>query len=286
MPVPPYITRFAPSPSGPLHFGSLVAALGSYLQARARQGRWLLRIEDVDEPRTIAGADTDIRTALEACAMHWDGTVTCQSQRKQRYAEEFQRLRELGEVFACGCTRKEVAGGIYPGTCHDGLPPGRTARTWRMRVTTQRITLYDAVYGAYAQQLDTEVGDFIIKRADGLFAYQLAVVVDDFDQGITEVVRGHDLLDSTPRQIWLQQRLGYPTPGYLHLPVVRGPGGEKLSKQTGAPGLDIEHASADVHAALAFLGQQPPPALRGASPAEQLDWAIAHWSVDKIPASC
>lgn len=284
MPVSPYITRFAPSPSGPLHFGSLVAALGSYLQARVRHGQWLLRIEDVDEPRTVSGAADDIRTALEACALYWDGEPEPQSRRKQRYAEVFAELLRRGDLFACACTRKEVAGGVYPGTCRDGLPTGRDARTWRMRVQTRHIEITDAVYGSYTQELANEVGDFIIQRADGLFAYQLAVVVDDYDQGITEVVRGHDLLDSTPRQVWLQERLGYPTPAYLHLPVVRGATGKKLSKQNGARGLDINNANNDLIAALEFLGQAPPATLRGANVTEIIAWGIDNWNVTAIPA--
>lgn len=246
-----YIGRFAPSPSGPLHAGSLVAAMASYLDARAHHGRWLVRIEDVDEARTVPGADASILRTLAAFGMLPDGEVIWQSRRGDAYAAAFERLH--GHVYPCGCSRREIADSNagaamhgpapYPGTCRDGMAPGRVARAWRLRVPAtgdpdECIGFMDRVCGWHAQHLATEAGDFVLKRADGFWAYQLAVVVDDAAQGVTHVVRGMDLLDSTPRQIWLQRLLKGPTPRYLHTPLVRNAAGEKLSKQTGAAPLE------------------------------------------------
>lgn len=246
-----YIGRFAPSPTGPLHKGSLVAALASYLDAKAHQGKWLVRIEDIDEARTVPGAAESILQCLAAFAMQWDGEVVWQSKRKALYEAAFARLGS--HVYACGCTRREIAdsrigiasdgAAVYPGTCRLGLAAGKTARAYRLRVpdhASADISFEDRWMGRVTQNLATEVGDFVLKRADGFWAYQLAVVVDDAEQGITDVVRGADLLDSTPRQIYLQHLLGAPTPRYLHVPVVVNAAGEKLSKQTGAQPLDPE----------------------------------------------
>jgi glutamyl-Q tRNA(Asp) synthetase len=288
-----YRGRFAPSPTGPLHFGSLVAALGSALEAKAHDGQWLLRIEDVDTPRTVPGASDSILRDLERHGFSWHGPVIYQSQRQDAYAAALAQLREQGAVFPCACSRKEIAdsasghsvdgAAIYPGACRNGLPSGRSARAWRLRVDTARIAFTDAVQGQQQQDLARDVGDFVLLRADGLFAYQLAVVVDDAWQGITDIVRGADLLDSTARQIWLQQRLGLPTPRYAHLPIATNAAGEKLSKQTLAPALDAAHAAANLHAALAFLGQRPPPELARFSVGEVWAWAEAHWSLAGVP---
>ncbi len=289
--VPVYRGRFAPSPSGPLHFGSLVAAMGSYLDARAAGGRWMLRIEDVDAPRTVPGADTLILRQLETFGFAWDGEVVWQSRRKALYEAAFERLRASGRIFPCACTRREVAdSGVgvdgalrYPGTCRNGLPPGRAARAWRVRVDTGEIGFDDLLQGKVSQDVTAQVGDFVVRRADGLFAYQLAVVVDDAEQGINHVVRGADLLDSTPRQILLQRLLGAPAPAYLHLPVVANAAGEKLSKQTLAQSVDSRRPQQQLVAALLFLGQMPPPDLSGVCLDALWDWAIGHWERRAIP---
>ena len=279
--------RFAPSPTGPLHFGSLVAALGSYLDARARGGRWIVRIEDVDEPRTQPGATGSILATLEHCGLEWDGAVEVQSRRKALYKDALDRLRAAGHAYPCGCTRKEIADSalapdgarIYPGTCRHGLAGGRTERAWRVRTDGATIEVEDRLQGRIAQSLEREVGDFVLFRADGYFAYQIAVVVDDAAQGITDIVRGADLLDSTARQIHLQRLLGLPTPTYLHLPVAVNPAGEKLSKQTEAQAAGPEA----IAAALAFLGHAPPAELRAAPAKELVAWGIAHWDSARLP---
>ena len=247
-----YIGRFAPSPTGPLHAGSLVAALASYLDARAHQGRWLIRIEDIDETRTIAGAADDIIHTLSALGMQSDEPIIWQSQRKSRYEAAFLELEN--KVYPCACSRKEIAdsrvslssdgAAIYPGTCRSGLPEGRSARAWRLRVpdvgdALDIIEFNDRWQGPVRESLSASVGDFVLRRADGFWAYQLAVVIDDADQAITHVVRGADLLESTSRQIYLQRLLNKKTPHYLHVPVITNDRGEKLSKQTGAQALDI-----------------------------------------------
>lgn len=286
-----YRGRFAPSPSGPLHLGSLVAAVGSCLDARAAGGEWGLRIEDADEPRTVPGADATILRQLEAFGFAWDGAVVWQSRRKALYEAAFERLRAAGQVFPCACTRREVAdSGVgadgalrYPGTCRNGLPPGRAARAWRLRVDAGEIGFEDLLQGKVSQDVTAQVGDFVVRRAEGLFAYQLAVVVDDAEQGISHVVRGADLLDSTPRQILLQRLLGAPAPAYLHLPVVANAAGEKLSKQTLAQSVDSRRPQQQLVAALRFLGQAPPPDLSDARLDALWDWAIGHWDRRAIP---
>ena len=289
---PLYRGRFAPSPTGPLHFGSLLAALGSFLEARAQGGEWLLRMEDVDAPRcSLAAADSILRT-LEAFGFAWDGEVVWQSRRAAAYAAALEKLQQAGRVFPCACTRKELAdstlaadgAALYPGTCRKGLPAGKPARAWRVRVDAARIAFDDAVQGHIESDLAREAGDFILLRADGLFAYQLAVVVDDAVAGITQVVRGTDLLLSTPRQIFLQQCLGLSTPAYAHLPVAVNAAGEKLSKQTQAPPLDEHRPGPALWAALHCLGQAPPPELRAAGGAELWRWARANWQLRRVPA--
>lgn len=286
-----YRGRFAPSPTGPLHFGSLIAAVGSYLEARTQGGEWLLRIEDLDTPRTVRGAANSIQRCLAAFGMTWDGAVLFQSTRAHAYHAALEQLSAQDALYPCNCTRREIAdsavpgidGPVYPGTCRSGLRAGRSARAMRVRTRGAHIDFEDAVQGVMSQDVEREVGDFVVARADGLIAYQLAVVVDDAAQGITDVVRGADLLDSTPRQIWLQRLLNLPTPRYVHLPVAVNARGEKLSKQTRARALDAQHAVPALHDALRFLGQDPPPPLRQAPLSDLWDWAMAHWQRQHIP---
>lgn len=282
--------RFAPSPTGPLHFGSLVAAVGSYLHARSRGAQWLVRIEDLDTPREVPGAADAILRALEAHRLEWDGSIVYQSERQRRYEEILQGLIARGLAYPCGCTRREIAdsalhgidGPVYPGTCRNGLPEGRTARAWRIRVPDTRITFVDEHLGPIEQDVAREVGDFVLRRADGLYAYQLAVVVDDADQGITQIVRGADLLDSTARQIALQRLLALASPTYLHLPVAVNDAGDKLSKQTRAPPIDCTRPSANLCDVLRFLGQPPPTSLVGEPPGIVLSWASDHWDLSRV----
>lgn len=274
-----------------MHIGSLVAAVGSYLEARTRGGLWYLRMEDVDAPRCSDEAAAGILRALEACCLDWDGEVVWQSRRTEAYAAALQRLKMSGQVFACACTRRELADSIiapdgaviYPGTCRQGLPAGRAARAWRIRVGAACLSFDDDIQGHIASDLAREVGDFILLRADGMFAYQLAVVVDDAEAGVTHVVRGADLMASTARQVFLQQCLGLKTPRYAHLPVVVNAMGEKLSKQTLAPAVDITRPGAALFAALEHLGQRPPQELASATPSVILDWAMNAWRLDKVP---
>ena len=292
-PSAPYRGRFAPSPTGPLHFGSLVAALGSYLDARAQGGEWLLRIEDVDAPRTVPGAEASILNTLEALGFTWDGPVVRQSERLDVYHGALVRLQAEGLVYPCACTRSEIAartseasvdgGLLYPGTCRAGLPAGVAARAWRLRVPDREFAFVDRVQGAHRQNLEREVGDFILLRADGQYAYQLAVVVDDALQGVNAVVRGVDLLDSTPRQMWLQECLGVPTPTYAHLPVAVNAVGEKLSKQTRAPAVDPRQGSRVLAEVMRFLGFDVPAGLRQAPLPEFWVWAQAAWSMADVP---
>ena len=286
-----YRGRFAPSPTGPLHFGSLVAATGSFLEARTHGGEWLLRIEDVDAPRCSSAVATEMLSTLEAHGFEWDGDPVWQSRRAAAHAAALDRLKAAGHVFACTCTRRELAdsaiapdgAAIYPGTCRAGLPPGRAARAWRLRVGTARIAFDDAIQGHVESDLAREAGDFILRRADGLFAYQLAVVVDDAEACITHVVRGADLLLSTARQIHLQGCLGVAMPAYAHLPVAVNAAGEKLSKQTLAAPLDLLRPAASVVAALDFLGQAPPADLAAAGLDAVWSWARANWRLDRVP---
>jgi glutamyl-Q tRNA(Asp) synthetase len=286
-----YRGRFAPSPTGPLHFGSLIAAVGSYLEARSRRGLWLVRMEDLDKPREAPGAADAILRTLEAYGFEWGGQVMFQSRRAAAYNDALERLQRQQAVFPCACTRREIADSalslagepVYPGTCRGGLPPGRQGRALRVRVNDAVIAFDDALQGRFEQSLGLEVGDFVVRRRDGMLAYQLAVVVDDAKQGITDVVRGADLLASTPRQILLQRLLGVAAPRYLHLPVALSPGGEKLSKQTLAAPLQSADASAQLRRALRFLGQDPPAELAGSDPREIWAWAVPNWRSDRIP---
>lgn len=286
-----YRGRFAPSPTGPLHFGSLVAATGSFLEARARGGAWLVRMEDLDPPRTVPGAASDILRTLQACGMEWDGDVVYQSARSDAYHSALHRLREKGLVYPCACSRREIAdsavagvqGPVYPGTCRAGLPPGKAARALRIDTRGAAAAFDDALQGRIAHDLEKGSGDFVLYRADDVYAYQLAVVVDDAEQDITDVVRGADLLASTPRQIYLQQLLGLRQPRYAHLPVAVNAAGEKLSKQTFAAPADAAKPLPALVAALSFLGQQPPRDLTRGTVKELWDWALKNWNMTRVP---
>jgi glutamyl-Q tRNA(Asp) synthetase len=258
-----YVGRFAPSPTGPLHFGSLVAALASYMEARAANGRWHVRLDDLDQPRSQPGAADDILRALERLGFQWDGPVLAQSGRLERYCTLLDELMRRDLAYPCSCTRRELEDSalaidgarIYPGTCRRGLAPGKVARALRLRTHDAPIGFADAIQGWVEQRVEKEVGDFVLRRADGIIAYQLAIVADDLDQGVTHVVRGADLLDSTARQIHLQRLLGARTPRYAHVPVAVNAEGEKLSKQTGARPLDLSDPRAEIARARRFLGQ-------------------------------
>lgn len=287
-----YRGRFAPSPTGPLHFGSLVAAVGSYLQAQANQGTWHLRIEDLDPPREIAGAADNILRTLEQYGLHWDGEVSFQSQRSEIYLAALEELTQQGYVYPCGCSRKQIQdsaitgqyGPIYQGCCRQGLAKEMQPRALRVLTHDSPIKFIDALRGSFEQRLESEIGDFVVRRADKLFAYQLAVVVDDAAQNITEVVRGADLLDNTPRQIHLQQLFGWPTPNYMHLPVALNHDGQKLSKQTGAAGVMELRPQAVLFDVLRFLNQKPAEEIIDCDLDSFWQWAILHWQPDLIPA--
>jgi len=274
-----------------LHFGSLVAAVGSYLEARWNRGKWLVRMEDLDRPREAPGASDAILRTIEAYGFEWDGQIVFQSRRGATYGAALKRLEHARAVFPCACTRREISDStlsaasepLYPGTCRKGLLPGRSARAMRVRVDNAVIAFEDLLQGRFEQNLAREVGDFIVRRADGLFAYQLAVVVDDFEQSITDVVRGADLLASTPRQILLQRLLGLPTPRYMHLPVAVNQTGEKLSKQTRAAPLTVTEAPGQLWQALRFLGQEPPADLATGKIADVWGWAFVNWRTERIP---
>lgn len=281
-----YIGRFAPSPSGALHFGSLLAALASFLDARSRGGRWLVRMEDLDPAREPPGAADEILRLLDALQLHWDGSVLYQSARLDAYAEALENLINNNLVFYCLCSRKRVheLGGVYDGRCRPRTRPPVRPTAMRLRVDDTPVRFDDLIQGTVSQRLLTECGDFVVRRKDGLYAYQLAVVVDDAMQRITHVIRGHDLLDSTPRQIFLQRRLGYHTPEYAHIPLASNTLGQKLSKQHFATPLDPAKASVHLFQALRFLGQTPPGELSEEAPASMLEWAIRNWDIQKVPA--
>ncbi|WNC09263.1 tRNA glutamyl-Q(34) synthetase GluQRS [Pseudomonas coleopterorum] len=284
MTTPPYIGRFAPTPSGYLHFGSLVAALASWLDARAAGGRWLVRMEDLDPPREVAGAQAAILQTLDSYGLHWDGEVVYQSLRHAAYQQVIDRLLAQGLAYACTCSRKQLEPyqGIYPGTCRNA---GHTTEDAAIRVRVPEL-LYrfeDRVQGAYSQHLGRESGDFVIRRRDGLYAYQLAVVLDDAWQGVTDIVRGADLLDSTPRHLYLQELLGLPQPRYLHVPLIIQPDGNKLGKSYRSPPLDPDQAAPLLVRALRALGQAPEADLADGSVQDVLGWGVAHWNSDAIP---
>lgn len=284
-----YRGRFAPSPTGPLHLGSIYTALAGFLHAKTQGGEWLLRIDDLDPYRTLPGAADRIRYTLEACGLYWDGQVMHQTERTNVYHAALDRLLAARLVYPCLCSRKELALGAgetsaaYPGFCR-----GRRLE-WRMgshalRINTEgtRISFEDRLQGPTAQNLEVEVGDFILYRRDGVYAYHLATVLDDAEQGITEVLRGQDLLDSTPRQIYLQRRLDLPTPGYAHVPILVDRNGRKLSKQTFAPEAAVRNSGALLFQLLVLLKQSPPDELASAGAAEILDWAIPNWDITRL----
>ena len=284
----PYRGRFAPTPSGPLHFGSMVAAVGSYLDARSHGGSWALRIDDLDPPRVAPGSIDSILRCLEKFRMDWDGEVVFQSTRTEAYRAALDRLRARGLVYACACSRKEIGdaapdGPAYPGTCRKGLPPGREARAWRVRTGESAIEFVDLLQGRVRQDLEREIGDFVLFRADQVFAYHLACAVDDCAQGITHVVRGADLMASTPRQIYLQRLLGLPTPDYLHLPVALNAAGEKLSKQTLANAVEPDRAAVILADVLRFLEHSPPDQVSADGISALWRWALENWKRDRLP---
>jgi len=279
-----YIGRFAPTPSGHLHFGSLVAALASYLDARAVGGRWLLRMEDLDPPREEPGAQAAILKALESYGFEWDGEMVRQSERHAAYAEVLNRLFNQGLAYACTCSRKQLEPyhGIYPGLCRNA-GHGQEDASIRLRVPELEYRFTDRVQGEFRQHLGRDVGDFVIRRRDGLYAYQLAVVLDDAWQGVTDIVRGADLLDSTPRQLYLQELLGLPQPRYLHVPLITQPDGHKLGKSYRSPPLAADQATPLLLRALRALGQKTDSEMVDANPREVLSWGIEHWDALLIP---
>lgn len=294
------VGRFAPSPTGALHTGSLVAAVGSWLMARSRGGRWLLRIDDLDTPRRAPGMADDIMRTLERFALVWDGEAASQSRHSEAYEQAFAELAERGVVYPCGCSRKDIARAasaphpeddcfLYPGSCRDGMRDGAVTRSWRVRVTDEEVSFEDLRRGRVSQRLCSRCGDFVIRRGDGGFAYQLAVVLDDYVTGVNQVVRGDDLLPSTPRQIYLQQLLGLPRPEYCHLPLVTGAGGAKLSKRDNLVSHQLGFVRGKegvlLHGVLRFLGQEPPRALTYASCEEILQWGARHFDANRIPTA-
>lgn len=281
-----YVGRFAPSPTGPLHMGSLICALASYLDAKAQQGQWLLRIEDLDPPREISGASESFLHDLKQHGLVWDGAVMWQSQRARHYQQALQQLQSKAKVYACDCSRRKLRehGAVYPGLCRERGLLDTPGLALRIAVDQRTVAFNDRILGQQAQRLDLEVGDFVIRRRDRLFAYQLAVVVDDIAQGITHVLRGSDLLDSTGRQLYLQQLLGYPSPAYAHIPLLLNADGHKYSKQTLAAPIDGATACANLLAALRFLRQPLPPMALRKRVGSILDWAREYWRISYIPA--
>lgn len=285
-----YIGRFAPSPTGHLHIGSLLAALASYTDAKAHGGQWLVRIEDLDPPREIAGAADNILRTLEAFGFEWDNQVMYQSQRHDLYQEALEILKKQNLIYPCFCSRKKwqqnakqgIDGWIYNGHCsYTQQTISNKTPAWRLRVNNQAIGFQDRIIGFYSQNLAKEIGDFVLLRADGFWAYQLAVVVDDAEQGITHIVRGQDLLVSTPRQIFLQQCLNFPQIQYAHLPLLTNADGQKWSKQTLAPALDLTQQEKLLRQVSHYLGIPQAPSV--SRPQDLLEWAIQHWKIQNVP---
>ncbi len=282
-----YIGRFAPSPTGPLHFGSLLAATASYLEANANSGRWLLRIEDIDPPRASPHAEKYIVQALESYGFEWHGGVQFQSREIARHLALVEKLLAEGVAYPCSCSRQDLAivprgplGSIYPGTCRRGCTGVDVAV--RIRTNSVPVAFHDALQGRQEQRLESDSGDFVIRRRDGLIAYHLAVVADDFAQGVTHVVRGIDLLDSTPRQIYLQEVLGYATPDYAHIPIGTNPSGEKLGKSTGAAAIPTDEVRPTLVEALTALGQNPPAELAECHLDAIWSWARENWNMSVL----
>lgn len=280
----PYIGRFAPSPSGDLHFGSLIAALGSYLQAKSHNGKWLVRIEDIDPPREVSGSAQRILTALDCYGLHWDGEVVYQSQRSERYNDILNWLEQHKKSYYCHCSRSRIQtlGGYYDNHCRHLNLPAKHAAT-RLFQTQPVYSFHDQRHGLLTVDSQLAEEDFIIHRKDGLFAYNLAVVIDDHDQGVTEIVRGADLIEPTVRQISLYQHLGWQAPTYLHLPLIINPDGNKLSKQNHAPALSLSHPLITLAKALHYLGQTLPETWQDATIEALLRWAVEHWDIQQIP---
>lgn len=287
---PRYRGRFAPTPSGPLHFGSLVAAVGSYLDACAHDGEWHLRIDDLDPPRVAPGAIDAILRTLETLGFEWDGPILFQSQRIAAYHAGLHELRRAGAIYPCGCSRSEIdtiaprgsEGPIYPGTCRNGMAPDRRARTWRMRLECAPIELDDRLLGAQRIDLARDAGDFGLYRADGVYSFHLASSIDDAELAMTDIVRGVDLLESSARQIYVMAVLGWPSPRYAHLPIAVDATGTKLSKQTGADAVSEAHPAATLCAVLRFLNQDTPPGLEHASLERFWAHAIANWDLARV----
>jgi len=277
------IGRFAPSPTGPLHFGSVVAAVASYLQAKSQYGKWLVRIDDIDPPREQSGACASILKTLEFLGLHWDGEVLFQRHRQDAYQEALDLLSDKKLIYRCICSRKQLQGNTYPGTCR--LKEHSSEQQHALRIITNQtpVNFNDGIQGHVQQNLEADIGDFIVRRADDLIAYHIAVVVDDAWQGITEIVRGADLLDVTPRQIYLQRILNYPTPAYAHIPAAVDADGKKLSKQHHAQPVDDIQPAFTLFSALNFLGQQPDEGLLQENVEEIIQWGVKHWSMEKIP---
>ena len=281
-----YKGRFAPSPTGPVHFGTLIAAVASYLQAKINNGAWLIRIEDVDTTRKVKGADAEILHTLEAFGFQWHGEIIYQSGQTQHYQQALDKLIAQSRIFPCTCSRKQLAAtnsDVYPGTCRHRQLPENEEHSLRLLVDDINIEFTDAVMAKQSQNLQRQCGDFVVRRRDGLFAYQLAVVVDDALQGITEVVRGTDLLDSTARQIYLQRLLHYPTPDYCHLPLATDTSGNKISKSEGGAKVELADKETLLIRTLAFLGQRPPAHLSGCHSDDIWDWAETNWNLASVP---
>lgn len=287
---PQYRGRFAPSPTGPLHFGSLVSAVASYLQAKSRNGQWLVRMEDIDPPREPAGAADDILRTLETYALYWDESVLYQSARRDAYEEALLHLSQLHRTYPCTCSRKQIREAlirsqnpknVYPETCR-GIRQTRSPHALRLKTKYQDIHITDAIQGIFSQNIREDVGDYVVKRADGFYAYQLAVVVDDAYQNITEIVRGSDLLDNTPRQVFLQQMLDLPLPQYVHIPIATT-NGDKMSKQTQAPAVGQQNPVQTGVQVLQFLGQTVPDQWKFATVEELWQWAIPRWDLTRVP---
>jgi len=282
-----YRGRFAPSPTGPLHLGSLLTAVASFLQARSIQGEWHLRIDDLDPERSLPDAADSIRRTLERFGLRWDHEIVFQHRKSDRYQQALERLQKEALVYPCTCSRRELAslprGSIYPGSCRSRTPAeAGTPHALRVRTEGYVITFADRLHGIVRRDLEREIGDFVVRRRDGAFAYHLATVVDDADTGITEIVRGIDLLDSTPRQIYLQRLLGVPEPDYCHVPIVVDETGNKLSKQTFAASVEECGPAETIFKLLQMLRQEPPRQLAGAAPEEMLGWAVKHWKIDPL----
>lgn len=286
MPFSTYVGRFAPTPSGYLHFGSLLTAVASYLDARHHHGRWLVRLEDLDTPRNVAGASEHILRTLQAYGLHWDDEVLKQSDRLKSYQQTIDGWLNTGQAYYCDCSRRDIIAhdGVYPGTCRQRHLPAAPNHAIRVNVGQQPVRFKDRLQSLASQNLTKVAEDFIIRRRDGIIAYQLAVVIDDIAQGVTDIVRGADLLDSTPRQLCLYRLLQQPAPRYLHIPLIMRHDGEKLSKRLGSAPLEASQAAATLYRALCILTPNPPASLLTAPVQQQLEWAVAHWQPQRLPA--